>query len=132
MQHDVVVHKADISLAAGESLGQYTQKLSDAVRKYAVQKLNFGSGPDGRSNGSCYIVEAYSDAAVISAYKYGSASSPGWDKYYSIGYERDDKGVFKFSDWKEVERVTTYAPKETMAVTKSAHWRPRNLWVGAL
>lgn len=121
MQHDVVVHKSDIQLAEGESIQSYTQSLSDAIRKYAVQKLNFGAGPDGRTNGSCYVIEAYGDTAVISAYKYSSASDPGWDKYFSIGYERNDKGVFKFSDWQEVERVTSYQPKEPMSVTK-AQW----------
>lgn len=118
MQHEVVVHKASVILATNESLGQYTQRLSEAIRKYAVQKLNLTSGVDGKAGFSCYMIEAYGNSAVLDVYKYGNGE-PSSDKYYAVKYTRGDKGEFKFDNFTEVERVTSYQPKEGLSVTKA-------------
>ena len=118
MQQEVVVHKASVALATNESLGQYTQRLSDAIRKYAVQKLNLTSGMDGKAGFSCYMTEAYGNSAVLSVYKYGNGEASS-DKYYATKYARGDNGEFKFDNFVEVERVTSYQPKASLSVTKA-------------
>lgn len=112
--HDVVVHKASIALADGESIGQYTSKLRDAGRSYINQKLNLVK------DASVYPVEIFSKSIVFDVYQYGPNSAP--DKrarFYAAAYTRKDSGDFEFSTLTEVERVTMYQAKQTATVTKA-------------
>lgn len=107
---DVIVHKAMVTLGAGESLGMFTQRLSGASREHIMKKLNIAKGAGG-----AWMVEAFGDKVVVSAYKGDDAS-----KYYAFTYKRDKAGKFEFGDTVEVERVTSFKPKPGMSVTKGA------------
>mgnify|MGYP001035881266 CR=1 FL=1 len=122
MQREVRVHKANVPLAKGESLGQYTRKLEDAARKHLFQKLNLGQ--------KCwvYMVEVYKDSAIADVYKASSAiDMPGKYSYYAMKYTRSANGEFEFSSVTEVERVVSFEPKTMMTVAKSAHQDHRAL-----
>jgi hypothetical protein len=112
MKHEVVVHKAQIPLARGESINQYTQRLSEAARKYAITKLNIVKG-------GAYMCEAFNDSLVMDVYKRLADDGPTEYKYYSVMYTRKADGDFMFSSFTEVERVTSFRPKAPLAITKS-------------
>jgi hypothetical protein len=113
MQHEVVVHKARIPLAKGESLQMYTQRLNEAVRKYAITKLNI-------QKGGAYMIEAFDDSLIMDVYKRPLTDDGTSEyKYYSVEYSRTEKGDFTFSSFQEVERVTSFKPKAPLAITKT-------------
>jgi len=106
---DVIVHKAAVTLGTGESLGMFTQRLSGAAREHVMKKLNVAKG-----SGGAWMVEAFGDKVVMSAYKSEDVS-----KYYAFAYTRDKLGKFEFGDTVEVERVTSFKPKPGMTVAKA-------------
>lgn len=99
---DVVVHKANITLASGESLHSFTRKLSDAARAHASKKFLLN-----REKGDyTWPAELFSDSVVMSVEKDRQPC-----KLYAMKYERDAKSMeFKFGDPVEVERKTSFAP----------------------
>lgn len=124
MQHEVVVHKARLPIAKGESLGQYTQRLSEAARKYAMTKLSV-------QKGGAYMCETYSDSLVMDVYKRPmNDDGPTEYKYYSVAYTRKENGDFTFGPFQEVERVTSFKPKGNLAVTKSKDAQPKEFKPG--
>lgn len=134
MQHEVIVHKAKLPLAKGESLGQYTQRLSESVRKYAMTKLNV-------QKGGAFMCEAYGDSLVVDVYKRPlNDDGPTEYKYYSVEYTRKEDGNFTFGPFQEVERVTSFKPKAPLSITKSVEpprefkpgWVFKSVWGGLL
>lgn len=101
---DVIVHKATISLMSGETLEQFTQKLSDAGKEYLLSKLNM-------TKGNSWLVEVYRNKIVMAAYKDGEPS-----QFYAFKYSRDKSRNFQFSDTMEVERVTSFKPKSNVVM----------------
>jgi hypothetical protein len=121
IQHDVIVHKA-ISLKKGETLSQFTEALSAAVRGKIMEALRIA-----KDKGSAYIMEVTEKAVIVQTYVYNQSGSDY--RTYMYKYERDTDGDFEFSDLTEVERVTSYRPKTTTSnVLKSidgAHYVPK-------
>ena len=101
---NVLVHKQAISLKNGESVGRFTQRLSEACRKHIMMKLNIAKG-----QGSAWMVEAFGDKVVVSAYK----KDYGDEKYYAFSYSQNKDGKFEFGDSYEVERVVSFKPKSS-------------------
>jgi len=115
IKHDVAVHKADIALASGESIGQYMRRLSDAGREHVMKKLN--ATP---KTAYVYMCEAYGDAAVFDVSIRKDDTSPGVYKFYAVKYTRKDDGKFEFAETKEVTPVTTFQPVDSLNVAKAA------------
>jgi len=108
------VHKAAITLMAGETVNQFTRALKEAGAKYLATKLNLGPKDD------VWCVEVFANKAVFDVYKAattGPTSAPSTTKYYSVDYKRD-KGDFVFGDVMEVQRMTQFKPKPGVAVKK--------------
>ncbi len=128
MRYECIVHKANVPLAKGESLGSYTNALSQDSRAYIMKQLNLNSlsktapGVNGAGVG-CYMIEAYGDKAVFNVYKYGG-NEASTDKFYAIKYTRKSDGKFDFSDLSEVQRVVSFQPKSTLEVTKGKKAAP--------
>lgn len=101
-QMNVVVHKANISLAAGESLHNFTRKLGDAARVHTAKKFLLN-----REKGDyTWPVELFSDTVIMSVEKDRLPV-----KLYAMKYMRDGKSMeFKFGDPVAVERKTTFSP----------------------
>lgn len=112
VRHDVVVHKANVPLAKGESLGQYTQRLNGDARKYVQKQLNLSD-----KGTSVYMLEVFADKAIMDVYQY-KEGSPSTYKFYGIDYARKANGDFEFKELTEVERVTSYEPKASLSITK--------------
>ena len=114
---EVIVHKANIPLAKGESIRAYTAALEKAASAALRQKLNLA--PD---KSSVYMIEAYPTKAVFDVYKY--SSGPGANdssfRYFAMDYTRKAGGEFEFSNSTEVERVVSFEPKEGIQITKAA------------
>lgn len=114
--HEVVVQK-DITLATGESLQAYTQKVRDAGCKYVKQKLNLGK------ESGCYPVEVFSKSVIFDVYQYGpNVDESTRYRYFAAAYTRKDDGAFEFSTLTEVERVISYQPKATATPVTKATW----------
>lgn len=108
LQHNVVVRK-DIKLATGETLRDFTQKLSDGVRKFMFQKLSLGS-----EKASVFTEDVFSTALVVEVFKFGQmGNADDRRRFFAMKFTRDDKGTFQFSNMIQVERVTSFRPKET-------------------
>jgi len=105
----VIVHKKQVMLMVGESLGLFTQRLGDASREHIKGKLNIANG-----SGGSWMVEAFGDRVVCAVYK-GEDST----KYYAFTYSRDKLGKFDFGSATEVERVVTPEPKSDMVVSRA-------------
>lgn len=118
VRHECVVHKANVPLAAGESLNAYTQKLSSDGRAYVMKQLNLNSLAKPASAGA-YLIEAYSDKCIFDVYKYGGDGGSSEYKYYAFSYTRKADGKFEFKDLAEVERVISFQAKSGLSVTKS-------------
>lgn len=108
-EHEAVVHKANLDLKDGESLGEYTSSLQAAARGYVIQHLNLDKDKSG-----CYVLEVYVSTVVLDVYDYTSSKY----RFYSVTYDRSGDG-WTFTDMVEVERVTTYRPKSDLVVKKS-------------
>ena len=107
---DVIVHKANVPMMKGESINQFTNKLSQAGRAHVLRKLNIAE-----KDGGAWLVEAFQDRVVFSTYK---GQEP--TKHYAFKYTRADKsGDFEFGGVIEVERMTSFVPKGDMTVTKA-------------
>ena len=98
----VAVHKSKIALATGESIDQYVRKLRDEGREHVMKKVSLAD-----TDGGAYLVEAFSDKAVFSVYKYGA----GGDSYVSTTYKRKEDKSFEFGEITEVEKVVSFKPK---------------------
>lgn len=115
--HPVAVQK-DITLATGESLQAYSQKVRDAGTKYVKQKLNLQP-----KDCSCYPIEIFSKSVIFDVYQYGpNTDETNRCKYYAVAYSRKDNGSFEFSTLTEVERVVGYQVKDSAVPTTKALW----------
>jgi len=111
--YEVIVHKANLALAKGESVNQFTQKLREAASKAIALKLNLTA-----ANCSVYMIETFADSAVFDVTKRPLKEGGQWAyAYYALKYSRKADGSFEFSDTTEVERVTSFQPKATLEVT---------------
>jgi hypothetical protein len=106
---DVLVHKQALSLKNGESVRRFTQRLSEACIEHIMMKLNIA-----KEQGSAWMVEAFGDKVVVSAYKKDYIG----EKYYAFSYSQNKEGKFEFGDSYEVERVVSFKPKSNV-VSKS-------------
>jgi len=103
--YDVAVHKA-ISLAKGESLRSFTNKLREQGQAHMLRKLNLTEKTAG-----VYLVEVFNGACVFTVYKYDERGSK--DRYYAVKFDRKEgSDTFEFSDSMEVERVSSFQPKK--------------------
>jgi hypothetical protein len=128
LTHDVVVHKANIALATGESIGRYTQALNEAGRKHVLQKLNMT-----QKGGYVYMVEAFSESAIFEVYKNATSDAEVSSyTFFAAPYKRKE-GNFTFGELVEVERVTSFKRKASMdfGVAKARSENPeKELFVG--
>jgi hypothetical protein len=113
--YDVVVNKAGLPLAKGESLGEYTAALHTASRKFASQKLNLDV-----KKADVYTTEIFASAVIFSVYKYSTETEPSEHRYYAAKCARDADGAFAFSDMQEVVRVTRFEAKPSLPISKAA------------
>lgn len=112
--HNVVVQK-DITLATGESIGSYAQKVREAGAKYVKQKMNLVK------DSGCYPIEIFSKSAIFSVYQYGpTVDEDKRSRYFAAAYTRKNDGTFEFSTLTEVEQVVGYQPKESASVVTKA------------
>jgi hypothetical protein len=115
---DVLVQK-DISLATGESVNAFVEKVRNAGIGYLRQKLNVPINKAGSVSTHIYPVEIFSKSIIFDVYKYGDGvKDEDKARFYAVAYARKDDGSFEFSTLTEVERVVGYQPKST-AVAKS-------------
>ena len=132
--HNVIVQK-DITLATGESLSAYANKIREAGTKYVKQKLNLTTKDCG-----CYPTEIFSKTAIFSVYQYGpNVDDDKRSRYFAVAYSRNSDGTFEFSSLTEVEQVVGYQPKDsttatTKAIDNAPGWAPvaKALWNGVL
>lgn len=112
--HNVVVHKANIPLMAGESVRDFTRALSDAGRQHIKKAHNLpNKGAD------VYMIEAFSKSAVFEVYRFGEGTQPqDRMRFYATEFTRKDNGSFEFTPTSEVRRVTRFEPVKT-PVTKN-------------
>lgn len=101
--YTVAVHKAAISLKAGESINDFTRELSTAGKEHVFKKLNLM-----QDSAYAWMAEAFGDHVVFDVEKRGDGKGA---KYFAFTYKRDDSN-FTFGDLTEVERVTTFRPKK--------------------
>lgn len=118
VRHECIVHKANVPLAAGESLSKYSNALSSAGNTYLKKQLNLNSLAKPAYAG-VYMIEAYSDKCVFDVYKYAGTDAPGDYKYYAVNYTRKANGDFEFKDLTEVERVVSFQAKPSLSITKA-------------
>lgn len=125
----------DITLATGESLTAYTQKVRDAGCKYVKQKLNLPA-----KDAYCYPVEVFSKSVVFGVSMYGpNIEEAQRYRHFAASYTRKDTGVFEFDTLTEVEQVVSYQPKATASVTKAKETAAafemvtlKSIWSGVL
>lgn len=114
LQHDVLVRK-DIKLATNESVHDFTQALSNDVRKFVRQKLNLDV-----TKSDVYVMDVFSKSAVVEVFKFGpNIDSVDRRRFFAMAFTRKDTGTFEFSNTVEVERVTSFREKKT-SVLKTA------------
>jgi len=105
----VAVHKAQIGLMKGESVGQFTRALGDAAKVALKKKLNLLEGAD------VWPIEVFTDKVVLDLYEPKKAA-----RYFGMKYTRKDNGDFEFGETVELRRMVTFEPKNnTMSVTKT-------------
>lgn len=115
--YEVVVHKANLPLAKGESVSQFTSRLREAAAKQIAMKLNLTP-----QNCSVYMVETFADSAIFDVSKRPAVTGDAWSyAYYAAKYTRKVDGSFEFGETTEVERVTSYQPKPKMDVTTATN-----------
>ena len=108
---DVIVHKSNLTMMAGESIEDYTSALSKACSSTIKQSLGISKNGDG----SAWIAEAYATKCIVAAYK-----SEGPAEFYAMTYKRDAKtGAFEFGQHIPVIRKTVYQPvNSSVVITK--------------
>ncbi len=117
VSYEVIVHKANLALAKGESVNAFTQKLREAASKAIALKLNLTA-----ANCSVYMIETFADSAVFDVSKRPVVAGDSWTySYYALKYSRKADGAFEFSDTTEVERVTSFQPKPKLDVTTNTN-----------
>ncbi len=115
-EHNVVVHKANIALKAGESIREFTRALSDGGRQHIRKKLNL---PD--KGVDVFMMEAFSKSAVFEVFKFGPDVKQGQRmRFFATTYTRKDAGDFEFGPTTEVKRVTRFEPKPGAVPTTKA------------
>lgn len=114
---NVLVHKADIPLKNGESLGEYTREISREGEMYLMKKLKMN-----REKGDyIYSTEIFSSKAIFSTWKRKDKEN----KYYSVDYSRKEDGNFDFKNVNEVELRQSYEIKkdeEGMIIKAEGTW----------
>lgn len=115
----VSVHKSTITLNTGETIHQYTQKVSSKGRSHCEKKLNLGS-----KKNYIFTEEIFGDKAVFGVEKYDSV---GGLKYYGVTYKRSGDD-FEFGDLVEVEKVTSFRPVKTGIPMKKSE----DFWSGVV
>ena len=104
--YEVIVHKAALPLADGESLNQFMSLLNAAVKTYSAKKL-----AGGGKKIYPYMVETYSDSCVIDCYIPSDVTGSGsCYRFYAVPYTRDDDGTFNFGKMVEVVPVKSFQP----------------------
>lgn len=113
--HDVIVHKANIALQSGESIGDFTQALSEASRAFFQKSLSLVE------DSYVYTTEVYSSSAVVSVSQYGKTVPVGKRyRYFAVSYSRNKAGIFDFSNQTEVIRKTVFQAKpQGIPITKA-------------
>lgn len=112
--YEAIVHKANIPLLKGESVSQFMSKLQAAAREHIMKKLNMTA-----KTGYVYCFETFADATIADVSKRGPTDSDPWTYgYYALPYTRKTAGEFDFGDLVEVERVTSFQPKQPIPLTK--------------
>jgi len=109
----VAVHKANISLQAGESVREYTKALGDAAQKALKQKLNLMQEAD------VWPIEVFTDKVVLDVFQPKATDSKQRMRYFGMKYTRKDTGDFEFGETVELKRVTRFEPKNMAAVSKA-------------
>ena len=113
LSQEVVVRK-DIKLFSGESIMSYTKKVREQGAKWVRQKLNLDP-----KKADVFPIEIFSSAVIFDVYKYGDIDPSEKQKYFGVSYSRNKSGDFEFSTMMEVERITSFQPKQNTAVMKS-------------
>lgn len=99
--YKVTVHKANVPLQKGESLGQFTNELRKQAKPFLVQKFNMDD-----KKGAVYPLEVYATKAVFQVI-------PDWDDVskdatVAFEYTRKDDGTFTFGEIQKVKAVMSY------------------------
>ncbi len=119
---NVAVHKATINLVAGESIGDFTSALRDALRQHVTKGMAKGD--------HMWMVEVFAAKAVYEVYKSSNEAGGGpTEEYWSVDWKRE-KGVFSFGSSTEVQRHVAFKPKPGMSITKNDvdGWVEKSLW----
>jgi hypothetical protein len=114
---EIIVHKQNIPTIEGETLNQFSQRLSDAAKKHLLFKLNIA-----KDKGYVWPIEIYSDYIVMSGNNDGENA-----RCYAFTYTRKKDGNFDFGNTTEVERAIEYKPING-GISKSWAETSKNLW----
>jgi len=126
---DVIVRK-DFPLFTGESVRDASKKLVAAGRDFLLKKLNLTEKSAG-----VYMVEAFSTAGVFEVYR-RDTDAPC--QFFAATFKRDDDGNFEFGTAQEVERVTSFQPKQGAATPTLKSGLPgwpevtKSMWSGVI
>src|SRR5690606_1194467 len=123
VKYEAIVHKANLALAPGESVGQYLAAVRTAAQDYVRSKLNLNV-----EKSSVFMVEVFSNSTVVETYEWGQGAAK--ERFWALKYSRKNNGGFDFSDMKEVVKLISFSPKEQISITKSAE--EQSIWVEKL
>jgi hypothetical protein len=119
--YQAIVHKANVPLMKGESLGQFTHQLRKQAQPMLLQKFN-----TDEKKGGAWPLEVYSNKAVFMV-------APEWadiskDLTVAFSYERDEAtGDFKFGDVQKVKAIVSYEVSkrvELPVAMEMPNWTP--------
>lgn len=100
---DVVVRK-NFPVSQGETVQEALRNLGKAGRAHVMQQVGIDT-----KKGGCFLVEAFSTAAVFETYKDDPAPSEERYRFWAVSYKRDSKtGEYEFGAMQEVERKTVF------------------------
>lgn len=120
---NTIVHKANLALRNGESIGTFTEALGNAAREAVHKSLKLSSddSPDAKQRDYTYPAEVFAESVVMSVSRHGKISGYG---YYSMDYTRDADGQFKLGNPVEVRLSREFKPAvNTAFIKKSAGGR---------
>lgn len=113
---EVVVHKANVPMMDGETIGEFTNALQKAGCEFVKKAQSISKA------GYSYMVEAFGDSAVFYCSDYTDSNytlKAGMPKYFAATYKRDKNGIFSFDKLKEVVRKTVFEPAASEKATES-------------
>lgn len=112
--HEVVVHKASLTLMKDESIHQFTQTLKDEAKKFLTQKFNVDT-----KKGRVWPIEIFATKAVFTVIP-DLDKPPSNDFKVAVKFSRSaDTGQFNFTDTMKVKAVTIFQPVEGLSITKA-------------